>query len=66
MKWYNEEELKKWMGHSITLPLLDKMECKEVLVCGECPYWQSKGFCKLSLHSTATDYSTECSSGFKI
>ena len=71
MKWYSEEELKKRMGHSITLPLLDKMEYKEVLVCGECPYWQfaaenNTGFCKLSPNSTVTNCSTECSSGFKI
>lgn len=51
MKWYSEEELKKWMGHIITLPLLEQMEYKERRQCGNCPYWESQhdgyGFCWL-------------------
>ena len=40
MKWYSEDELKKWMGHTITLPLLEKMEYMEKRQCGDCPYWK--------------------------
>lgn len=73
MKWYSEEELKKWCGHSITLPLLEQMKCKNIRICDKCRYWQTfnnsneNGFCKL-LHLSGiysfTYYNTECKQGF--
>ena len=51
MKWYSEKELTKWMGHTITLPLLEQMEYKEKRECGNCPYWRAEhggyGNCRL-------------------
>jgi len=67
MKWYSEEELKKWMGHTITLPLLEQMEHKERRQCGNCPYWESQhdeyGFCRikeLSYQYSKTHKDDEC------
>lgn len=39
MKYYSEEELKKWLGHSITLPFLAKLPAMELRHCCDCPYW---------------------------
>lgn len=39
MKWYSEEELKKWLGHSITLSLLEQMQSKNLYLCSQCSYW---------------------------
>ena len=71
MKWYSEDELKKWMGHSITLPLLEQMKYKEKQQCGDCPYWQeghgSSGNCKIkemTYKYSKTYMNDECSEGF--
>ena len=71
MKWYSEEELKKWLGYSITLPLLEQMEYKEKQRCGDCPYWKEErdgfGNCRLkemSYRYSKTYIDDECSEGF--
>ena len=72
MKWYSEEELKKNLGHCITLPLLDQMACKERITCGECKYWnplggEKTGFCKLlelSYRHSITFSTDDCKQGF--
>lgn len=71
MKWYSEEELKKWMGHTITLPLLEQMEYKERRQCSGCPFWKEEcggsGNCKLkelSYRNSRTYMDDECSEGF--
>ena len=72
MKWYSEEELKKWMGHTITLPLLEQMKYKEVKICRNCQYWEpasiiNTGICflkKIKGVEARTYYSDECSEGF--
>ena len=68
MKWYSEDELKKWKGHTITLPLLEQMEYKEVKTCRICPYWKpastiNTGICSLKEikgEEAHTYYSDEC------
>lgn len=72
MKWYSEDELKKWVGHTITLPLLEQMEYKEIRQCGNCPYWKrftasEDGVCqlkKLSYQYVITNSETTCKEGF--
>lgn len=71
MKWYSEKELRKWLGHSITLPLLEQMEHKERQQCYNCPYWQkidgNRGNCsmkKLSYKNPITFSNDECLEGF--
>lgn len=71
MKWYSEDELKKYLGHSITLPLLEQMEYKERRQCYNCPYWVSLtygyGNCSLkksSYRNPITYPNDECSEGF--
>ena len=63
MKWYSEEELKKWCGHCITLPLLEQMKYKEMRYCEECDYWTpphsnnefNKGICRIFKEFTDAD-----------
>ena len=71
MKWYSEKELKKLMGHTITLPLLEQMEYKEKLHCGDCPFWKEErggsGNCELkaiTYRYSKTYMDDECSEGF--
>lgn len=71
MKWYSEDELKKWMGHSITLPLLAQMKYKEKRQCGDCPFWWDSGYyigkCRLreAKNQDPFTYATdECQEGF--
>ena len=73
MNWYSEEELKKWLGHTITLSLLDQMKVGLVLrQCGNCPYWKrftasEDGVCqlkKLSYQYVITNSETTCKEGF--
>ena len=71
MKWYSEKELKKWLGHSITLPLLEQMSHKELPQCGHCPYWRKEhdgyGSCRLkeiSYQYAKTYEDDECQGGF--
>ena len=71
MKWYSEKELKKWMGHTITLPLLEQMEYKEKLHCNDCPFWKEErggsGNCELKAITykySKTYMDDECSEGF--
>ena len=41
MKYYSEDELKKWLGHSITLSFLAKLPALELRYCCDCPYWHA-------------------------
>ena len=71
MKYYSEDELKKWLGHTITLPLLEQMEYQERRQCGNCPYWESQhdgyGYCQLkevAYQYSRTHMNDECEVGF--
>lgn len=71
MKYYSEDELKKWLGYSITLPLLEQMKYKEQRQCSDCPYWwdngNNKGNCRLkelNYQNSLTYATDECSEGF--
>ena len=58
MKFYSEEELKKRLGHSITLKLLEEMFSVEHLECAECPYFiKETQICKLKSVSVLPEWS---------
>lgn len=71
MKYYSEDELKKWLGHSITLPFLAKLPALELRHCCDCPYWHSNnartGICSILEEKkmpSVTLYNSLCKEGF--